>query len=116
MRLTVPSIVKDQYLASTFAASAFLWVAAFSLAYVNTLDAANVLAIHFDASKGVDFFGGKGDIFNIMIIAAIVGGINAVLAELMYRREKFLSYVIGGATLLYMVLIFLAIGAIISII
>lgn len=116
MRFSVPSIVKDQYLAPAFATAAVLWVAAFSYAYVNTLAASNVLAIHFDAFKGVDFFGSRGDIFNIMIIAAIVWAINAVLAELMYHREKFLSYVIGGATLLYMVLIFLAVGAIISII
>ncbi|MBU6141981.1 hypothetical protein KGO95_02590 [Patescibacteria group bacterium] len=116
MRFAAPSIVKDQYLAPAFATAAVLWIAAFSYAYVNTLGAANVLAVHFDAFKGVDFFGGRGDIFNIMIIAAIVWAINAVLCELLYRREKFLSYAIAGATLLYMVLIFLAVGAIISII
>lgn len=116
MPFSLPSILKDKYLAPIFALAAIVWVIDFSLVYVNILDAANVLVIHFDAFKGVDFFGGKSDVFDIIVTAAIVWLINISMAQMFYYREKFLSYVIAGSTLIYMVLILLAVNAIISII
>ncbi len=116
MPFSVPIILKDKHLTPLFLLAALLWLAAFSLVYVNILDAANVLVIHFDSFKGVDFFGGKSDVFDIIVTAAIVWLINISMAQLFYYREKFLSYLIAGSTLIYMVLILLAVNAIISII
>lgn len=116
MPFSLPSILKDKYLAPIFTLAAIVWVIDFSLVYVNILDASNVLVIHFDSFKGVDFFGGKRDVFDIIVTAAIVWLINISMAQMFYYREKFLSYVIAGSTLVYMVLILLAVNAIISII
>lgn len=116
MPFSLPIILKDKHLAPVFALAAIVWVIDFSLVYVNILDAANVLVIHFDAFKGVDFFGGKSDVYDIIVTAAIVWLINISMAQMFYYREKFLSYVIAGSTLVYMVLILLAVNAIISII
>ncbi len=112
----LPDFIKDRYVASFFLLAGLVWVVSFSLVYTNILDASNVLVIHFDSFKGADFFGEKSDVFDIIVTAAIVLVINLALTHVFYSRERFLSYVIAGATLGYMVLILLAVNAIISII
>lgn len=112
----LPDSIKDRYIASFFLISGLIWVISFSLVYTNILDASNVLIIHFDSFKGADFFGERSDVFDIIVTAGIIWGINLGLAHVFYFRERFLSYVLAGATVGYMVLILLAVNAIISII
>ncbi len=115
-QFVLPDSVKDRYIAAFFLVAGIIWVISFSLVYANILDASNVLIIHFDSFRGADFFGEKSDVFDIIVTAAIIWGINLGLAHVFYFRERFLSYVLAGATLGYMVLILLAVNAIISII
>lgn len=113
---SLPESVKDRYIATFFLVAGIIWVISFSLVYANILDASNVLVIHFDSFRGADFFGEKSDVFDIIVTAAIIWLINLGLTHAFYDRERFLSYVIAGATAGYMVLILLAVNAIISII
>lgn len=115
-QFSLPESIKDKYIAGFFITAGIIWVISFSFVYANILDASNVLIIHFDSFRGADFFGEKSDVFDIIVTAAIVWGINLGLAHIFYYRERFLSYVLSGATLGYMVLILLAVNAIISII
>lgn len=115
MLFSLPIILKDKYLTPVFTLSAIIWVVSFSLVYVNILDAANVLVIHFDSFNGADFFGGKSDVFDIIVTAAIIWILNLALAQLFYYRERFLSYLLAGSTLVYMALILLAVNAIINV-
>ncbi len=115
-QFSIPASLKDRYIAIIFLISGIVWVISFSQVYVNILDVSNVLVIHFDSFRGADFFGEKSDVFDIIVTAAIILGINLGLAHIFYFRERFLSYVLAGVTLIYMVLILLAVNAIISII
>ncbi len=115
-QFSLPESIKDRYIAGFFIAAGIVWLVSFSLVYTNILDASNVLIIHFDSFRGADFFGEKSDVFDIIVTAAIIWGINLGLAHVFYFRERFLSYILAGATLGYMVLILLAVNAIISII
>ena len=115
-QFSLPASLKDRYIAVFFLISGIIWVIGFSQVYLNILDASNVLVIHFDSFRGADFFGGKSDVFDIIVTAAIIWAVNLGLAGVFYFRERFLSYVLAGATLVYMVLILLAVNAIISII
>ncbi|MDE2001301.1 MAG: hypothetical protein KGI60_01895 [Patescibacteria group bacterium] len=114
--LVLPETMKDKYLIAAFLGAAVLWIFAFSLVYVNVTDIHSVLIIHFDNFRGADFFGSATDVVDILVIGAVVGAINGLLAHVLYYRERFLSYLLAGGTVLYMVLILLAIHAIISVI
>jgi hypothetical protein len=113
--MTVPIILKDRYTAAIFFVGALLLVIALFRANVNFADADNLLVIHFDAYKGVDFFGDARDVFDIVISAAVVWGINIGLANMLYFRERLLSYLLATSTLIFAVLILISINVIINI-
>ncbi len=113
--MAVPIIFKNKYLTPIFTVSAIVWVIVFSLAYVGILDNQNLLVIHFDSYKGADFFGNRGDVADILITAAIIWLINLFLANEFYFKERFLSYVLASGTLVFMVLILLAVNVIINV-
>ena len=89
--LFLPESIKDRYIAGFFLVAGIVWLISFSFVYVNILDAANVLVIHFDSFNGADFFGGKSDVFDIIVTAAIIWILNLGLAQLFYYRERILS-------------------------
>ena len=110
-----PAILKDKYTALFFVAGFLALLTGFSLAYVNILDNPNLLVIHFDSFKGADFFGDRRDIIDILVTAAIIWIINFMLASEFYFKERFLSYILAIATLLFSVLILVAVNVIINI-
>lgn len=112
--MVIPKILKNKYTLFLFIASAVVLVAAFSIAYVSIWDVSNLLVIHFDSFKGIDFLGSSSDIIDILVISFIIWLINIILANEFYYREKFLSYAIATLTLVYMILILVAINVIIS--
>ena len=113
--MSVLELLKDKYILATFAAALLVLLVAFSFAYVNILENTNLLVIHFDSFRGADFFGDRRDISDILITALIIGLINFSLANAFYFKERILSYFLAGGTLLFMVLILVAIRVIISI-
>ena len=75
----------------------------------------NLLIMHFDGYKGMDFLGDKGDVFSLIGISAVMIILNAWLANRVYFRERFLAYLLSFSSLLLSVLILIGVFAIISI-
>lgn len=113
--ITTPPILKDKSIVFPFLASFVLLIFSFSFVYVNLVDVSNLLIIHFDAYRGADFFGEKGDIFNILLLGLAVLVLNGLLAGELYFRERFLAYVLAFGSVLFSLLIFIGIVAIISV-
>ncbi|PIR44050.1 hypothetical protein COV23_01920 [Candidatus Wolfebacteria bacterium CG10_big_fil_rev_8_21_14_0_10_31_9] len=106
------NILKDKYLriifTSTFAV--FLFVVIFSIAVFKNIS--GPLIIHFDAFKGIDFIGGKIQIFGINFLALIMLVVNLFLADFIYIRERFLSYVISFSSLFLSILLLIIVAVI----
>ncbi len=113
--MTVPIILKDKYTSFVFFVGALLLVIALFRVNINFTDTGNLLVIHFDAFKGVDFFGDTRDVFDIVASSAVVWGINFILANTLYSRERFLSYLLATSTLIFAVLILISINVIINV-
>lgn len=113
--MTIPESLKDKYIAIAFAVGLVILVTAFFIAYINLLDADSLLIIHLDIFKGADFFGDYYDVFGIIAIAGVVWLLNIALAHEFYFKERFLSYVLAYGTVLFMILILVAINVIITI-
>ncbi|OGY67789.1 MAG: hypothetical protein A3B16_02910 [Candidatus Zambryskibacteria bacterium RIFCSPLOWO2_01_FULL_45_43] len=112
---TAPAVLKDKYLTSLFLISAILLVISFSFAYVNFSDTFNLLVIHFDSFRGIDFLGDRSDVAAILGTAAVVFLINGLLAHVFYFRERFLSYALAVGTVFFSLLILIGINVIISV-
>jgi len=113
--MTTPTILKDKYTGSALVLAAVILITAFFRAYINFWDNASLLVIHFDAFQGADFFGKASDVFDIVISGFVVLLINFGLAQALYFRERFLSYLIAFASLVFAVLILFGVNAIISV-
>jgi hypothetical protein len=108
-------ILKDKYLRVIFVLS-FLTLFFLSLvAFVKLQDVSSPLIIHFDAYKGIDFFGGKTEIFGILFSAFVMFLMNFFLADFLYNRQRFLSYIFSFTSLAINILILIAVSVIISI-
>ena len=113
--MKLPIVLKDKYTLILFALSFVILAFAFSIAYVNLSDANSLMVVHFDSYRGVDFFGAKSDVYNILTISLIIWLINLFLTNKFYFRERFLSYALATGTILFMVLILIAVNVIISV-
>lgn len=83
--------------------------------YLRLVEITTPLIIHFDAYKGIDFLGDRFDVSNILIVALAIFLINLILAEFIFDRQRFLSFVFAYISLSISILILIAISAIISI-
>lgn len=108
-------IAKDKYLRVVFGISFTILIFIFLFTLLKLGNIAFPLIIHFDAYKGIDFLGGKMEVFGILISTFSILLINAFLANFLYNRERFLSYILGFAGLGLMILILIAMSVIISI-
>lgn len=109
------SIFKDKYLRVIFSLNFLSLIFLTAVVFAKLRGASAPLVIHFDAYRGVDFFGGKIEILGIIITAAVIVAINFFLADFFYSREKFLSYVLGIGSLGIVILILIAAGVIVSV-
>ena len=51
------------------------------------------LVIHFDGFNGVDFFGTEGSLWSIWILGVIIGILNTAFGEMLFSRERIISYI-----------------------
>lgn len=98
-----------------FVGSAAIWLLALGRAVINLWDQRGLLVIHFDSFQGIDFFGNRGDVYEILGVGAVVLVLNLAIANTFYFRERFLSYLVAAGTLLFSLLILMAINVIISV-
>ncbi len=113
--MVIPRIFKDTKTVLPFGTSFFILVVAFSVAYMNLKNLSNLLVVHFDVYKGIDFLGNKTDVFNVLYFGGIVIILNMILAHSIYLRERFLAYVLAFISPVFSALIFISVLAIISI-
>jgi|SRR3989344_380802 len=109
------NIIKDNYLLATFGITTvvLLFTLVLVLIFFGATD--TPLIIHFDSYKGIDFLGNKLHVFGIVFVGVVMFLINVGLAHALYYRDRFLSYIIGCATLVIALLILIAVSAIIAV-
>ena len=113
--ISAPLILKDKFTVFPFLASFVLLAFAFFIVYLNLSDVSNILVIHFDSYKGIDFFGNKDHVFGMLFLGLFILVLNGFLANILYLRERFLSYVLSFSTTIFSILIFISILVIISV-
>ena len=108
-------VIKTKNLAIIFGLSLGILVLTTLVVYLRLAESAAPLIVHFDVQKGIDFLGNRFDIFNILIVALVIFLINFILAEFIFDRQRFLSFVFAYVSLAISTLILIAISVIISI-
>lgn len=63
------------------------------------------IVLHFDAYRGIDFVGGRIDLFGILFSGFFMIALNFLLADFLYARDRFFSYILSFASLLLVTLI-----------
>jgi len=110
----VAHIFKDKNLRLIFSAATIVLIITAVVGYFKFGAETEKIIIHFDIFRGVDILGNKIDVLAIIIYGFIVSAINFFLADFLYERERFLSYVFSFTTLFLSFLILVVISIIIS--
>ncbi len=109
------NIIKDKYLRVVVALSLLILFITALIFYLKIGSATTPLIIHFDIYKGIDFLGNKTKVFGILLLTLIILLINFFLADFLYNRERFLSYIFTFVSLGLAILILITINVIISV-
>lgn len=112
--MVLSSIIKDKYLRMVGGLSLFILLLTLIILYVSLGSANGPLIIHVDPYRGIDFQGTITDVFGILISGAVIILINLFLADFLYSRERFLSYIFSFSNLGLSALILIIISVIIS--
>ncbi|MDP3901693.1 MAG: hypothetical protein Q8Q37_01810 [bacterium] len=107
--------LKDLHIVVPIAISLLLLIIILAVVYVNFADIDHLLVIHFDAYRGIDYFGERSDVYDIWFSGLALVAINIFLISVFYKRRRFAAYLLSYGTAIIVVLILLAIDAIISI-
>ncbi|MDO8442732.1 MAG: hypothetical protein Q7S81_00480 [bacterium] len=113
--MTIKEFKNTKPLFYPFLVSGGLILTALIVAVLNFYKINNLLIMHYDGYKGIDFLGDKGDVFSLIGISATMIILNAWLANRTYFRERFLAYLFSFSSLALSVLILIGVFAIISI-
>ncbi len=98
-----------------FAISAAILLITLGLAYIKLVEHDALIILHFDSYRGIDFFGSRADVFNIIFIGIGIGLLNYLLARVTAKRDELLPKLLAGASAFFSLLIFIAVAVIISI-
>ncbi len=113
--MKISEFKKDKFLFYPFLASFGLILIGLIVALLGLLKISNLLIMHYDGYKGIDFLGDKKDVFNVIGLSAIMVILNFWLAKKLYFKERFLAYLLSFSTPLFSLLILIGVFAIISI-
>ena len=113
--MTIKEFKQDRFLFYPFLASAAFILIAALWAFLGLVKINNLLILHYDGYKGIDFLGNKGDILGVLGLSAVIVGFNFLLAKKLYYKERFLSYVFSFSSSIFSLLILIGIFVIISI-
>ena len=87
-------LLKDKILLIFSGLSLIMLVASLILVYANIKELSSPLIIHINAFQGVDMMGGIDNLWNILLMGALIFVINNALANVFFLRERILSYII----------------------
>lgn len=85
------------------------------LIYFNIHNFSLPVILHFDAFRGIDLFGERVDVWGIWFTGLIAILVNTYLAEVLFYRERVLSYLFIGANFLLALLVLIISGVIVSV-
>ncbi len=106
---------KDKFLAYSFLSSIAVIVIAGLFGFLSLLKTNNLLIMHFDGYKGIDFLGDKNDLYSIIGTSALIVFLNLWLSLKFYFKERFLSYMMSFFSVVFSLLILITVFVIISI-
>ncbi|MCL5017442.1 MAG: hypothetical protein M1155_02160 [Patescibacteria group bacterium] len=113
MRLS--ELKKDNFLMYPFLVGIAAAFIALISAWFGLSKITNLLILHFNSYKGIDYLGDKNDVFNITVFPFAVIIINFLLAKKLYYKERFLAYFLSFSSALFSLLILIGVFVIISI-
>ena len=113
--MILQNIIKDKYLRVVFALSFAVFIFNFIFSFSELAGIGDRIIIHFDAFRGIDFFGSARDVFGILLVALSMVAVNLFLADYLYHRERFLSFILSFVSLTITILILIAVSVIISV-
>lgn len=113
--MTIKEFKQDKILFYPFLASIGLILIALIRAVIGLVKVNNLLILHFDSYKGIDFLGNKSDVFSIIGLAFVIIIINFILAKKIYYKERFLAYLLSIASPIFSLLILIGVFVIISV-
>lgn len=97
------------------AVAGFFFVVSLGILLLNISRVSGPLILHFDAFHGVDLFGTVGDVTGIWVMAFLMIVVNVVLADVLYLRERVLSYAFIGINILISIFLFILMAVIASV-
>ena len=115
MKISTGVFPKDPFLYLGYFISLLLILIGFAVSYDFLTEENQLLVIHFDAFRGIDFLGDKFDVFNVLWISLLITLVNFFLSAILYYRERFLSYLIEYFNIFFALLILIAVAVIISV-
>ena len=113
--MIIQNIAKDKYLRVVFGLSLLVLIFNFVFSILYVGDVKTPLIIHFDSFNGIDFLGGRADVFGILTAGIVIVILNILLADFLYNRDRFLSFIFAFASLALSILILIAVSVIISV-
>lgn len=108
-------IIKDKYLRIGSMMSAGILLMSGILAYYYFGESTMPFVIHFDAYENVDFLGDREKIAGVIATGFVILATNLILANILYMRERLLSYMLVWGGFGVAVLILSALFAIIGV-
>jgi len=82
------------------------------LVYFGVGSSTNLLIIHFDSYRGIDFFGSRWDVWSMVAIGLVLTLVNFLLIRVLYHRESFLAYCLAFFTIFLLLLILISVAVI----
>ncbi len=86
------TIFQERILFILSAIGVLLFIASFLVIVFQVGGFATPVVLHFDSVKGIDLYGGVGDVWVIWITSLVLFLCNILFANIFYFRERFLSY------------------------
>jgi hypothetical protein len=111
----MPELFKSRILVSLTALSAVLVLVSVGVVFFNLEVLPSKLIIHFDAFRGVDFFGDITDVWWLTGLVACMVALNLGLAVGFFYRERIASYLLVATNVLLSLLLLIAIVTVISV-
>ena len=108
-------ILKDVHIRNALAISLALFVVSAGIVYFSLRDVDYLLVIHFTGGSGINFTGDKNDIFNVLFSGLSISFVNLFLIHIFYNRIRFFSYLISFFNIVFLSLLLIAVGVIISV-
>lgn len=107
-------ILKQKILLIFLGLTLAIFVSSFALSFFKLNGLSYPIIFHFDPFRGVDFIGDMTDFWSIWAGGFVFAILNTWLAEVLFYRERFLSYLFVAANVLISILILIISGVIIG--